>query len=89
MWRLEAADCEPENLDGQIRELLEETNRDLKVWRTLSSRYEIDLFCGLFMAEGIEGLTLSSDSLTALGERGIEIGFDIYSPPDGKCDEAE
>jgi hypothetical protein len=89
MWRLEAADCEPENLDGQIRELLEKTNRDLKVWRTLSSRYEIDLFCGLFMAEGIEGLTLSSDSLTALGERGIEIGFDIYSPPDGKCDEAE
>ena len=86
MWRLEASDCEPENLDGQVSELLNKTNCDLSVWQRLSSRYRIDLFCGLFMTESNEGLSLSPQSLTALGERGIEIGFDIYGPLDEKCD---
>jgi len=89
MWRLEVADCEPENLDGQIRELLNKTNRDLSVWQKLSSRYRIDLFCGLFMVESNEGLSLSPQSLAALGERSIEIGFDIYGPLDEKSDKAD
>lgn len=89
MWGLEAADCEPEGLDGQVQELLNKTNRDLSVWQKISGRYRIDLFCGLFMTESNEGLSLSPESLTALGERGIEIGFDIYGPLEEKSDTAE
>ena len=89
MWRLRASDCEPENLDGQIRELLNKTNRDLSVWQKLSSRYQIDLFCGLFMSESNEGLSISHQSLAALGERGIEIGFDIYGRVHEKCGKAD
>lgn len=88
MWSLEAADCEPENLDGQVQELLSKTSQDLSVWQKLSARYRIDLFCGLFMAEWNEGLSLSPRTLAALAKRGIEIGFDIYGPLDENCDKA-
>ncbi len=66
-------------MDGQIREILSQLSGDLSVWRSITQRYHVDLFCGLFLRESNEGLTLSSQSLAALGERGIEMGMDIYS----------
>ena len=82
MWRLCASDREPENMDGQIREILSKATGDLTVWRSIAGRYEVDLFCGLFLDGSNEGLTLSAQSLAALGERGIEMGLDIYSGHD-------
>lgn len=52
----------------------------------LSSRYEIDLFVGLFMHVFNEGFQLSADCLTILGERGVTLDVDIYgreNDPDG------
>jgi hypothetical protein len=87
MWRLEAADAEPENLDTQIAEIFGKLTSDLDVWKTLLSRYSIDLFCGLFMEESNEGFSLSAESMKILGLRGIEIGFDLYGPTtDGEED---
>jgi hypothetical protein len=86
MWRLRATNREPEDIDGQIRELLSQTTPDLGVWKDIAKRYSVDLFCGLFMGCSNEGLTISSESLAALGERGIEIGLDIYG---GFDDESE
>jgi hypothetical protein len=80
MWRLEATDASPENLDGQIAELLGKLTGDLKIWEQISNKYDIDLFCGLFMKVSNEGLWISAKSMKALGERGIEIGLDIYGP---------
>jgi hypothetical protein len=82
MWRLSASDREPEDMDGQIREILSQTNSDLSVWRSIAQKHEIDLFCGLFLRVSNEGMTLSPESLSALGERGIELGLDIYSGDD-------
>ena len=48
------------------------------MWRSITERYGIDLFCGLFMRVGNEGLSLSPQSLAALGRRQIELGLDIY-----------
>ena len=79
-WHLDASDQEPEDLDGQISELLRRLTPSLDVWKFLGTRYRIDLFCGLFMQQTNEGLVLSPESLKALGERGIELGLDIYSP---------
>jgi Domain of unknown function (DUF4279) len=79
MWQLSASDCEPEDMDGQIREILSQTTSDLAVWRSITQEHEIDLFCGLFLSVSNEGMTLSPESLAALGERGIELGLDIYS----------
>ena len=79
-WRLETTDREPEDLDSQIAELLAKTTQDIKVWESLSNRFEIDLFCGFFMNESNEGLSISPESLAALGKRGITLSLDIYGP---------
>jgi hypothetical protein len=86
VWRLHATDREPEDMDGQIQEILSQTTSDLAVWRSIAEKHEIDLFCGLFLSGSNEGMTVSAKSLAALGERGIEIGLDIYS---GRDDENE
>jgi hypothetical protein len=80
MWSLECADHEPENLDKQIEELLGKLTGDFETWQALCRRYRVDLFCGLFMGGGNEGLTISPNSLAALGQRGIELALDIYGP---------
>jgi hypothetical protein len=77
-WRLSATKREPGNLDAQIEEILSKLSSDLSVWRMISERYRVDLFCGLFLNGENEGLTISSKSLSDLGNRGIELGFDIY-----------
>jgi len=82
MWRLSASDRKPEDLDGQIREILSQTTSDLAAWRSIAEKHQIDLFCGLFLGGSNEGMTLSAQSLAALGERGIELGLDIYSGHD-------
>lgn len=80
MWCLEATDATPADLDGQIAELLLKLTADLKVWKQISEKYQIDLFCGLFMKVNNEGLSISAASMKALGERGVEIALDIYGP---------
>jgi hypothetical protein len=79
-WRLQAAEAEPEDLDGQIAEIFEKLNPDMSVWKNLSEKYHIDLFVGLFMEESNEGMDVSSKSLQLLGERGIVLALDIYDP---------
>jgi hypothetical protein len=78
MWSLHSVDQEPENLDGQIEEILAKVTSDIETWQALARRYRADLFCGLFMESGNEGLVISPASLVALGERGIELALGIY-----------
>jgi hypothetical protein len=82
MWRLSASDRVPEDMDGQIQEILGQATNDLAVWRSIAEKHRMDLFCGLFLRVSNEGMTLSPKSLAALGERGIELGLDIYSGHD-------
>jgi ribosomal protein L19 len=79
-WRLKAKDAEPEDLDGQITELLSKLTQDVQIWQLLGKRFRIDLFCGWFMNESNEGVSISPATLRSLGERGIELGLDIYAP---------
>lgn len=80
LWMLSANDTAPENLDGQVAELLGRLSTDLSVWRSLSKRFDIDLFCGWFMGGSNEGVEIASATLLALGERGIRLGIDLYAP---------
>ena len=80
MWRIEASEKIPGNLDEQISELLSQLTGNLDIWRSLSEKYTIDMFCGLFMEASMEGISLSAKSLLSLGQRGIEIDFDMYGP---------
>jgi hypothetical protein len=80
VWQLQVNDREPEDINAQVAEILARLTPDLSVWRSLCQQYEVDLFCGLFMNDSNEGLSLSVPTLMALGERGIELGFDVYGP---------
>ncbi len=76
-WQLDAERREPEDLGAQIFEILDQLTGDLAVWQSLA-RFRPDLFCGLFMGSSNGGVSLSPRALLALGERGIELGLDIY-----------
>lgn len=78
IWRLMAKQTQPEDLDGQVAELLGQVTSNLSVWGNLTARFRVDLFCGWFMGSANEGVQISSETLLALGQRGIMLSFDIY-----------
>ncbi len=78
MWRIEVAEKQPGDLDAQIAEVFGLLTNDLDIWHSLANQYQLDLFCGLFMESSMEGISLSAESILAIGKRGIEIDFDIY-----------
>lgn len=80
MWRLEATKKEPGDLDSQVSEILDLLTSDLNIWKSLSDKFCMDIFCGVFMEASMEGIGLTADTMLALGQRGIEIDFDIYGP---------
>jgi len=79
-WRLQAGDCRPGDLDRQINDLLEGLSEDLAVWADLSTRFKADIFCGIFMQEENEGISLSAKSMRELSSRGLLFDIDVYCP---------
>jgi hypothetical protein len=69
------------DVEENIRLLLARVSDDPGVLASLATRFKIELFCGLFMESCNRGLVLSVDTLKALTDRGIELGFDIYYAP--------
>ncbi|PSJ36277.1 DUF4279 domain-containing protein [Allosphingosinicella deserti] len=69
---------QPGDLDRQITDLLDSLSFDLPAWRSFSQRFRGRVFCGLFLASGNEGLTLRSETLARLGDRGLLLDLDIY-----------
>lgn len=77
---LEAEDATPGNIDAQVNEILGKLPNDMKVWRIISSKYDLDLFCGFMMKETDEGLEISAKTLHELGTRGIKLELCLYAP---------
>ena len=77
-WRVQAERCEPADLNGQIDRILSGLSGNLDAWQDLSARYRGRVFCGLFLASGNEGVRLTSETLRAIGERGLALDMDIY-----------
>jgi hypothetical protein len=79
-WSLDAPDKEEADLDAQVSWILDRVSSDLSVWKKITAEFRVDLFCALYLERKNRGVTLSPKTMTALGSRGIEIGFDIYAP---------
>jgi hypothetical protein len=79
MWRLQAPETSPADLDSQVQAILTQVSSDISVWTQLASRYDIDLFCGWFMEKENEGLGIAANTLRELGARGISLSLDIYA----------
>jgi hypothetical protein len=77
-WRLKAADHSPGNIDAQVDQILSGLTNDLAAWRDLTERFSSDIFCGLFMQAGNEGLELRPETMASLGSRGLRLGLDVY-----------
>jgi len=76
-WHLETPRGEGD-LDNHIRWILDALCSDLEVWGSIGKKYEIDLFCGLFLHEWNQGTGICSELMLGLGERGIDLSLDIY-----------
>jgi len=81
-WHLHAEKKEPEDLNAQIEEILSQLTNDLAIWEKLCQSYKVDMFCGLFMGDWNDGLSLSPKIMHALGQRKIALSLDIYSGSD-------
>ena len=81
-WRLASEDPRQTPLETQIEHLLSTVTDDLSVWSNLSHRFQIDLFCGLFLDKDNRGEALSAGTMHELGKRGIDLILDIYSAVD-------
>jgi hypothetical protein len=79
---LEAEPAEPENINAQVRWLLSQVESDPEVWQALVHRFDVDIFCGLFMQGSNDGMSLAPDVMALLGERGIHLALDIYNASD-------
>lgn len=81
-WRLSAPDRMPEDIPAQIGEILAMLESSTDAWASLSSRYEMDMFCGVFMSSSNDGLEFSPSLLTELAKRGIALNLDVYDHTD-------
>jgi hypothetical protein len=79
-WNLVVEQRTPGDLDEQIDELFAQLNHDPALWTSLQSRFELDLYCGLFMETRNDLLVISPRNMHLLGERGIELRLEIYDP---------
>ncbi|HEU0311240.1 MAG TPA: DUF4279 domain-containing protein [Sphingomicrobium sp.] len=77
-WRVNVERRCPGDLDAQIAELFATLSPNLAVWKDLSRRFDADVFCGLFLKEFNEGISLAPETLTAIGSRGLTLDLDIY-----------
>jgi hypothetical protein len=79
-WHLQSD--APGDLDAQIRGLLASLSPDIAIWNCLTKQHHADLFCGLFLTEGNQGLVLAPNTMDAIARRGLKLSLDIYSARD-------
>jgi hypothetical protein len=80
LWRLSADRSSPADLDSQVQGILDKVTSDYAIWSDLRAQFDINMFVGLFMASGNEGLRVSDATVAKLAARRIALDFDIYEP---------
>lgn len=73
------------DIEEQASELFARLTPDLAVWRSLSTRYEGHLFCGVFLAWFGHGFSMSPALQRQLADRNLDIVFDIYPEYDSNA----
>jgi len=68
-------------LEEGLKILLRKLPSDAKLWRSLTTKYCVDIFCGLFLESSNRGFGLTANASKMLSHRNLEIGFDLYFDP--------
>ncbi len=76
-WIL-SGDPDDRPLDEQVQALLASLPGESALWEDLCARFQVDLFCGLFLKGPNSMAHLSSTSLRLLADKGIKITLDMY-----------
>jgi hypothetical protein len=67
-------------IETQLIAMLGRLTDDLSVWQSLTTRFDADLFCGVFLAHQGHGFDMSPRLHRLLADRNLHIVFDIYGP---------
>ncbi len=78
IWEVSSEYSDGDQLGTQIRELLGTMTSDLTIWKRLVGRYDVDVFCGVWLI-GKPGITVEPDVMVLLSERGLNLELDIYT----------
>ena len=67
-----------DEVEQGVMALLKKLPSNLQLWGELTHRYNIDIYCGLFLKTSNRGFGLSPQLSRMLADRNIGIGFDLY-----------
>jgi ribosomal protein L19 len=70
------------DIEEQLTELFAKLNSNTQVWSSLTNRYRVELFCGVFLSWFGHGFSMSPKLHRLLADRNLEITFDIYDEYD-------
>lgn len=87
MWLLQSPLGTEEEVPRHLEWLLGELERCATVLKELSTKFEIDFFCGFSSENGQGGFTLNAELLRRLANLGIPVTLDLYPPQVGEVDE--
>jgi uncharacterized protein DUF4279 len=79
-WSLQSPLGEDSDLASHLRWLLDALDPKLGVIRSLSEKYQVDLFCGFSSGSGEGGFTLDSTTLARIAKLGLPVIADLYCP---------
>jgi len=79
-WLLRVPLPEQTAIEEQLKWLLTGLPDDIKIWRELTTRFNVRMLCGIHMDNPNRGFALSTEIMKRLVERGLGIEFDIYGP---------
>lgn len=68
-----------DDIETQLVALFERLTDDLSVWQSLTTRFDADLFCGVFLVWQGHGFDMSPRLHRLLADRNLTIIFDIYA----------
>ena len=68
-----------DDIETQLVALFERLTDDLSVWQSLTTRFDADLFCGVFLVSQGHGFDMSPRLHRLLADRNLTITFDIYA----------
>lgn len=77
-WHL-STERSHEDIETQLSSMFERLTDELSVWKTLTTRFNADLFCGVFLVSQGHGFDMSPRLHRQLADRNLLIVFDIYA----------
>lgn len=77
-WSLTVESDHRDEVEQGVTALLNRLPTNLELWRELTQRYYIDIYCGLFLRTSKRGFGISPQLSRMLADRNVGIGFDLY-----------